>query len=118
MDRARTILAERIRRERLFPGMDEAGWLVLVDLLVAERPVSVTSACLGAFVPVTTGLRHIGLLEAGGFIRRVPDPMDGRRVFLRLTDEARELLAAFFAPDGSTPFHPQRNSPEAQAEHD
>ena len=97
--RARTILAERSRRALIFPHMEEPGWLILLDLLANDgRDICVTSACLASFTPATTALRYIGLLERDGLVRREADPNDARRVFVRLTDEARQRLDAFFAP--------------------
>jgi DNA-binding MarR family transcriptional regulator len=98
MNAAKRLLRERLIRARFFPHLGEPAWLMLVDLAAnADRKVSVTSACLASFAPPTTALRHVGELEERGLVRRVPDPEDRRRVWLRLTYDARELLAAFFA---------------------
>lgn len=97
MDAAKRIIRERFIRARFFPHLDEPAWLMLVDLIANDdRLVSVTSACLASFAPPTTALRHIGVLEGMGLVRRVPDPGDRRRVWLRLTNLARGQLNECF----------------------
>lgn len=104
MSAAKRILRERYIRARHFPHLDEPAWLMLVDLAAEpDRHVSVTSACLASFVPATTALRHIGILESMGLVDRAPDPEDRRRVWLRLTTLARELLDRFFNDLNSAP---------------
>lgn len=94
---AARIIRERALRARLFPQVEEPGWLMLLDLYANPgRDVSVTSACGASFVPWTTALRHIDLLEAGGLVEREHDPKDRRRVFLRLTQSAVDALADYF----------------------
>lgn len=94
---AQRIIRERYLRARFFPHMAEASWLILLDLYAnAERDISVTSACTASFVPATTALRHIALLEADGLIEREADSADARRVWLRLTVAGADRLADFF----------------------
>ena len=92
--------ADRVARERHFPGLPDAAWDMLIDLALnaaLERRVSITSACLGAFVPSTTGLRHIGLLVGEGLAFRVADTDDARRCWLELTDIGQSALSDFLA---------------------
>ena len=60
----------------------------------------VTSACIGAAVPTTTALRWIAMLEAKGLITRENDSSDARRVFVKLSPEARQGMADYFARFG------------------
>lgn len=79
-------------------------WTLLLDMFVSEarsRQVSVTSACLAAGVPPTTGLRRIEELAERGFVERTPDPADKRRVFLLLTESGREILTEYLNHLGS-----------------
>lgn len=90
-------LRERSRRTAHFPAMllGEPAWDILLDLYChscRRQEVSVTSACLAARVPVTTGLRWVGLLESGGFIARRPSKKDRRAVILDLTADGRSRI--------------------------
>lgn len=97
----RPITASRIRqhikarrlRDRFF-GPDlfaDPAWDMLLDLAAArleQRPVSVSSLCIAAAVPTTTGLRWIKtMLDRGLFVRRA-DPSDARRAFIELGEDA------------------------------
>jgi hypothetical protein len=92
------IAIQRMRRvrEELFPGLfADPAWDILLDLYIAGSKrlrVSVSNACIGAAVPVSTALRHIDLMVGKGLIVRSPDTLDGRRVFLSLSDEADALM--------------------------
>lgn len=97
----RTILKLRANRRNVF-GADlfgEASWDMLLELYDAEftgRKVSVSSLCFASGVPQTTALRWIKVLEREGQIKRTPDPRDGRRYFMELTDDARGALHRTF----------------------
>ena len=72
-----------------------AVWPLLLDLYIhrAEgKPVSISSACLAMRIPATTGLRWIAVLEGRGYIYRLQDPKDGRRVYLQITSLGLEKL--------------------------
>ena len=97
---ARRFYAERRRRAKLFPDnlFGEPAWDILLDLFAAQaenKDISVTSACIAAQVPTTTGLRHIQNLEAAQLIERHSDPRDHRRVFVRLRPEAFERMRQY-----------------------
>lgn len=90
-------LRDRSRRAAHFPEalFGEPAWDILLDLYshaCRGLQVSVTSACLAAHVPVTTGLRWIGLLESGGYIQRRPSDKDRRAVILDLTADGRSRI--------------------------
>ena len=94
------IRARHLRNEffgaRLFA---DPAWDILLDLMAArieKRTVAVSSLCIGAAVPATTALRWIKQLTEIGLLRRVADPLDGRRVFIELTGEAVDKLDAYF----------------------
>lgn len=101
LDRARRIYRVRRRRTDLFGAngdlFAEPAWDLLLDLYIAGtdgRAVSVSSACIAAGVPATTGLRWIGRLDARGLVARTPDPTDARREFLALTPAGRAAMEA------------------------
>ncbi|WP_225205654.1 helix-turn-helix domain-containing protein [Novosphingobium huizhouense] len=99
---AKRLYRDRRRRGDMFDAdlFGEPAWDMLLDLYIAaceDRQVSTTSACIGANVPVATGLRWIQLLENQGLIARKADPRDARRVWISLTANARRSLRSYFA---------------------
>jgi DNA-binding MarR family transcriptional regulator len=92
--------ASAIRR-RIFDDGDhlfaDPGWDILLDLYIEEaehRSVSVSSACIAAGVPPTTGLRWLDRLQQRGLLTRTPDARDGRKVYIRLTAIALDRISA------------------------
>ena len=83
-------LMRRLRVEHRFPlsqgavlgRLDREGTRSIGDLALAERvrPQSMTQT--------------ISDLESEGLIARRPDPADGRRILVELTEQGRETLAA------------------------
>ncbi len=98
------IRARRLREELLGPGIfADPAWDILLDLTAARiegRPVAVSSLCIAAAVPATTALRWIKQLTDDGYLHRVADPDDGRRVFIELTDQAAAAMMSYFAMVG------------------
>lgn len=81
----------------------DPGWDMLLDLMsarLAKRPVPVTSACAAAGVPPTTALRWVDQLAQSGFVRRLPDPTDRRRVLLELTEEGCRRMEVYLRAVG------------------
>lgn len=76
-------------------GMDgfsiSPAWDIMLDLFQASakgRQVSITSASIGAGCPQTTALRWLHALETMGLLIRRPDPDDGRRSVVEITQAA------------------------------
>ncbi|HEX8533808.1 MAG TPA: hypothetical protein VF662_06540 [Allosphingosinicella sp.] len=97
---AKRLYSVRRLRERYFAPdlLGEASWDILLDLYVAraeQRPVSISSACIGAAVPPTTALRWLGNLEEERLIRRYREGSDRRLVLVTLTDAAFEKMSSF-----------------------
>ncbi len=93
----RQIIRQRRNRDRLFPPeiFADPAWDILLDLTAARlesRNVSVTSLCLAAAVPNTTGLRWIRILTQFGMLQRSHDPGDARRVYIVLSDETFDKM--------------------------
>lgn len=104
----RAMLRLRRLRDRFFDSslFADPAWDMLLDLMAArlERvQVAVSSLCIAACVPPTTALRWIKLMTESGLFERVSDPIDGRRVYIRLSDSAfasmTRLLAAVRASE-------------------
>ena len=98
------MLREIIRRRRLrsdfFPAefFADPAWDILLDLAAArheDKPVSISSLCIAASVPTTTGLRWIKALTDAGLLERTADPTDGRRSFITLADRTAALMERY-----------------------
>ena len=97
---AKSLLTERRLRSKHFANLElgEPVWDILLDLYVCNqtgRFVSVSSACIAAYVPPTTALRYITMLVSQGIMLRVADKSDARRVFLVLSDETRLAIEQY-----------------------
>jgi DNA-binding MarR family transcriptional regulator len=102
----RRIIRQRQQRERFFNYelFADPVWDMLLDLAAATseyRRVSVTSLCIASQVPPSTALRWIGLMEDQGLLQRIDDPLDRRRVFVSLTENAKFAIARYFESLGS-----------------
>lgn len=98
----RKVIASRQARARFFDAelFADPAWDMLLDLTAAEgegERVSVTSLCIAAAVPATTGLRWIKQLVDCGVFERVADPNDRRRAFIGLSAQSRKAMARYFA---------------------
>ncbi len=98
----RGIIRARRLRDRFFGGdlFADPAWDMLLDLMAARlerRQVAVSSLCIAAAVPPTTALRWIRTLTQAGLFERRPDPEDGRRMFIAISDHAADAMAAYLA---------------------
>jgi hypothetical protein len=96
---ASQIYAARREVDKVF-GMEgfatSPAWDILLDLYVAadsNREISITSACIGAACPPTTGLRWIQVLESMHLLTREQDSEDRRRVIVEITEGAKVKVA-------------------------
>lgn len=95
-----SLLAKRKARLKFFDNdlFFDPSWEIMLDLYQSEllgKQVSVTSLCLASGVPSTTALRYLRILEERGYLTRVPDELDKRRSFVKLTDRARDAMASY-----------------------
>ncbi|MEO7365132.1 MAG: hypothetical protein ABIW03_02315 [Sphingomicrobium sp.] len=101
----RVIRARRLRSRYFEEGMfADPAWDMLLDLLQAELAqlrVPVSSLCIAAAVPATTGLRWLKTMTQQGIFVRRADPHDGRRVFIELAPQASQSCAAISRTRGS-----------------
>lgn len=105
-DYVRAVIRARRQRTRYFDAdlFADPAWDILLDLYTAElaqRRLTVSSLCIAAAVPATTALRWIGTLENRGLLRRQNDPLDGRRVYVSLTNDAVQALSSYFTDIGA-----------------
>jgi DNA-binding MarR family transcriptional regulator len=59
---------------------------------VEGRRISVSSACIASGAATSTALDWIRKLEANGLVYRERDANDGRRTFLRISDDAMDAV--------------------------
>lgn len=98
----RAMIRARRLRDRFFAQdlFADPAWDMLLDLMAAriERAeVAVSSLCIAAAVPPTTALRWIRTMTDQGLLERRADPVDGRRVFIALSDQAAAGMTHYFA---------------------
>lgn len=99
---AKRVYEQRRVRDRVFQEPELFGepvWDMLLDIAVAEERgscLSVTSVCIGSCVAETTALRWLKVMEVRGLTCREADPRDGRRSFIRLTEDGHEKLKRYF----------------------
>ncbi|MEO0499495.1 MAG: winged helix DNA-binding protein [Pseudomonadota bacterium] len=96
----RDIVRKRRARANFFPAelFADPAWDILLDLAAARHegmPVSVSSLCIASAVPTTTALRWIKALTEAQLLQRVPDPDDGRRSFVSLTEQSAESMERY-----------------------
>lgn len=96
----KVILARRLR-SRFFSSalFGEPAWDMLLELYaasLAQQRISVSGLARASGTAVTTALRWIAMLEQEGLLSRRNDPLDGRRVFLELTEAGREAMRGYF----------------------
>lgn len=95
------VLMRRKREESLGRELfADPAWDILLDLYIArskDRRISVSSLCIAASVPATTALRWIKSLTEEGWLVREADPHDGRRMYVRLTDQACDKMRDFLS---------------------
>jgi DNA-binding MarR family transcriptional regulator len=95
-----TVLFHHAVAERLGLGPSDHKCL---DLVRERGPL--TAAELAALTGLSTGAITgvVGRLERAGFLRREPDPHDGRKQILSMTAEADDRLGSVFAGSPSGP---------------
>ena len=99
-DVRRDIKARR-SRDQFLPGhlFADPAWDMLLELYAAELDqtrVATSGLCDRAAVPSTTALRWINTLVREGLIDRRSDPLDARRIFVRLSSTGVRCMEAYF----------------------
>lgn len=97
--RIRAHIKARRVRDKFFPAelFADPAWDMLLDLAATRlegRQVSVSSLCIAANVPTTTGLRWIKTLVDRGMFERHSDPQDARRAFIAMSPATAEAMTA------------------------
>jgi hypothetical protein len=93
------ILGRRLRGKFFDAALfADPAWDILLDLYLAtleQRRVSVSSLCIAASVPSTTGLRYIGTLVQRGMVVRTQNHLDHRVVYVELADATLEAMRRY-----------------------
>lgn len=94
---ARAIIKARAARRHLFDEhlFSDPAWDMLLELYALKCEavrVSVSKLSVAANVPGTTALRWIDKLEEQGLVERSDDPLDGRRVWIVISDQGFETM--------------------------
>ncbi|HEU0095289.1 MAG TPA: hypothetical protein VFQ52_02455, partial [Rhizomicrobium sp.] len=89
-------------REKLFGavGLRHSGWMLLLMLAEAQAggsELTIKGAAYSAGLPLSSALRTINEMCAGGLIARRGDTRDARRSFIALTPLGRSLFARYAA---------------------
>ena len=97
--RIRAHIKARRLRERFFAAdiFADPGWDILLDLAAARlegQQVSVSSLCIAATVPTTTGLRWIKTMIDQKLLVRMSDPTDARRAFIGMAPGTETAMTA------------------------
>ena len=97
---ARAIIKARSARRRFFDEhlFADPAWDILLELYALKCegvPVSVSKLSIAAGVPGTTALRWIDKLEEQELIARTADPLDGRRVWIRISELGFETMRRY-----------------------
>src|SRR5579862_2757076 len=90
----RVVLGQLVRRLRSEHGFSLSHGAVL-GRLDREGAQTISQLALAERVRPQSMAQTVGELEADGLISRRPDPADGRRALLELTESGRERLAAY-----------------------
>jgi len=94
---ARAIIKARAARRRFFDEhlFADPAWDMLLELYALNCEglrISVSKLSIAAGVPGTTALRWIDKLEEQTLIERTDDPLDGRRVWIRISEVGFETM--------------------------
>lgn len=105
---ARRMLKERRKIAEFFESdmFADPARDILLDLFAAAEAgenVSVSSCCIAAAVPPTTGLRWLDRLKQLGLVEQSEDISDRRRKFVALTISGRETMRLYLASISRVP---------------
>lgn len=99
---ARIAVRRRFLRQQLIGAPELFGdpaWEMLVDLFIHQcegKELSISSLCVTVSISMSSALRLVQKLCDAGILRRIPDPVDGRRSIIRLAPEIAHRLRAYF----------------------
>lgn len=105
---ARQLLQARLKMARIAPRglLRDSAWDMMLELFISGEEggiLYVKQLMLASGESSTAAMRRIDRLEDAGFLERFPDPLDRRRVIVRLKERGRSAMLAMlehvFEPD-------------------
>lgn len=105
---ARQLLQARLKMARIAPPglLRDSAWDMMLELFISGEEggiLYVKQLMLASGESSTAAMRRIDRLEEAGFLERFPDPLDRRRVIVRLKERGRAAMLAMlehvFEPD-------------------
>lgn len=106
----RRIIEARAHRRKCFDDhlFADPAWDILLELYALrceQRRTSVSKLCVASGVPSTTALRWIERLLKDGLIERSADPLDGRRVWVSISDQGYDAMQKCLEASAESLFH-------------
>ncbi|NIJ35716.1 DNA-binding MarR family transcriptional regulator [Sphingopyxis panaciterrae] len=114
---ARQLLRARLKMARIAPPglLRDSAWDMMLELFISGEEggiLYVKQLMLASGESSTAAMRRIDRLEEAGFLERFPDPLDRRRVIVRLKERGRSAMLAMlehvFEPDAPVAHHEER----------
>lgn len=107
--RARLAFAKLVSKEvqlraDTWPEIDEARWMILLDIFIAQgegRDTPFMSAAHASNVSVSTGQRHLHRMIETGLIEPYRSELDQRVTHVRLTRQGLDLVGRMLEEIGS-----------------
>lgn len=96
---ARQLLQARLKMARIVPPglLRDSAWDMMLELFISGEEggiLYVKQLMLASGESSTAAMRRIDRLEEAGFLERFPDPLDRRRVIVRLKERGRSAMLA------------------------
>ncbi|MGE5563236.1 MAG: hypothetical protein ACM3ZV_07985 [Bacillota bacterium] len=96
----RRIINARMMRRQFFDDtfFSDPAWDILLELYALQcedHRISVSKLSVAADLPCTTALRWIDKLESECLVVRTADPLDGRRVWVALSDQGMRRMRSY-----------------------
>lgn len=96
---ARQLLQARLKMARIAPKglLRDSAWDMMLELFISGEEggiLYVKQLMLASGESSTAAMRRIDRLEEAGFLERFPDPLDRRRVIVRLKERGRSAMLA------------------------
>ncbi len=98
---SRMIRAREKRAAVFSPNLfSDPAWDIMLTLFLAQlrqRRMAASDLSSATAVPLTTTHRWIDTLEQKGWLRRSPDPLDQRRVFVQLSERGSAAMGVWIS---------------------